>query len=116
MTGDRAMTEFPNRRPSCSGCGHFHDQSPRWDYWATEGWCGLSPKWEQIEHPSWHVCGQFLKDAGPAVEAAAYIRRNQNRRFEQDQQARAVKAEKQLKLARKELRVLRAGLKAGLIK
>lgn len=100
-------------RFSCAACHHwFTDDGIEYEWSdpkAQTGKCTFNPSW--ISTDSEHFCGQY------AETQLIPGRENMERRFWDDvhkqkdaQQARAIKAEKALKIARAEIRTLRKPL------
>ncbi len=82
-----------------SRAGYIHDGvDPR----AIQGVCFLNPK--HIEVTAAHFCGQFF---GSYANTRGVIEEFSVRKNQIDQQARAIKAEKALKAARAEIRLLK---------
>lgn len=74
------------------------------------GQCTLNPAW--VQTPPYHYCGQFVESFGnPQVPARANKEidyRGEINDRANAQQARAINAEKALKVARRELKALKA--------
>ncbi len=100
--------KIARRSPNCGKCSHFDvAEFYRYEFWPIKGWCRFSPEPVKINHPNWHICGQFTEGPTALRDAKGNQAMRERRRGQTDQATRAIGAEKKLKAVRKELRELK---------
>lgn len=92
-------------RNNCAGCGHWFAKTFA-TYNVARAWCTLQPEWRETNRS--HFCGQFVPRewAGnvPAAINATFEDRDNSEVHARKQQERAIRAEKELKAVRAQLR------------